>query len=292
MTGYARVRKEVPSGELVVSLKSLNHRGLDVRFHLASDVEPLENTMRTRVGKRMRRGHVDVRVSLSRTPGSEALGLNRPLLDAYLTAFRQAAAEHGFEAEPDLSAAFRTPGMLAEPVDSEVGPDFESAVLEALEGALESLNSFREREGGQLVEDIQKRIDSIQGAAVVMEEIRSRALPLYQERLNERLTDLLGGVSIEPQRLAQEAAVLADRSDIGEELARLQIHASQLAKMIEAGGEVGKRMDFLLQEMHRETNTILSKTNGIGEQGLEITDLALATKANIEKIREQALNLE
>ena len=110
--------------------------------------------------------------------------------------------------------------------------------------------------------------------------------------MNDRLRELLRNVNIEPQRLAQEAALLADRSDIGEEIARLQIHAKQLDEIMDAGGEVGKRLDFLLQEMNRETNTILSKTNGIGDLGLRITDLALATKANIEKVREQALNLE
>ena len=164
--------------------------------------------------------------------------------------------------------------------------------METLDAALDGLNSFREREGAPLAAEIRTRTFNILTAAERMEEIRSRALPHFQARLNERLRDLLGGSSIEPQRLAQEAAMLADRGDIGEEIARLKIHTAQLGQMLDSGGEAGKRMDFLLQEMHRETNTILSKTNGIGEVGLEITDLALATKADIEKIREQALNLE
>ena len=292
MTGYARVRKELPRGELVIGMKSLNHRGLDIRFHLAPDVEPFENLFRPRIAKRVVRGHLDVRITFSRNAGPDGLGLNRPLLDAYLTAFRQAAVEHGLKAEPDLGLVFRTPGILTEPAGSELGPEFEATLLEALDRALDDLNAFREREGSELAGDIRNRIASILASAERMEEIRSRAVPLYQARLNERLSDLLNGVSIEPQRLAQEAAVLADRSDIGEELARLKIHTTQLAEILATGGEVGKRMDFLLQEMQRETNTILSKTNGIGEAGLEITDLGLATKADIEKIREQALNLE
>ncbi len=117
-------------------------------------------------------------------------------------------------------------------------------------------------------------------------------MPLFQQRMTERLKDLLRGATLDPQRLAQEAALLADRSDIGEEVARLKIHSKQLDDILDAGGEVGKKLDFLLQEMNRETNTILSKTNGIGDLGLKITDLALAAKADIEKIREQALNLE
>src|SRR5262249_5178621 len=111
-------------------------------------------------------------------------------------------------------------------------------------------------------------------------------------RLTERLSDLLRNAPLEPQRLAQEAAVLADRSDIGEEIERLKIHSRQLDEILEQGGEVGKKLDFLLQEMNRESNTILYKTNGIGEIGLKITEVALAAKGAIEKIREQALNLE
>jgi uncharacterized protein (TIGR00255 family) len=125
-----------------------------------------------------------------------------------------------------------------------------------------------------------------------MEEIRASALPAFQKRLSDRLGELLAGFALDPQRLAQEAAILADRSDIGEELARLKIHSAQLDKLIEDGGEMGKKLDFLLQEMNRETNTILSKTAGIGELGLGVTDLALAAKSDIEKIREQSLNLE
>jgi uncharacterized protein (TIGR00255 family) len=292
MTGFARVKKEVPCGEIILSLKSLNHRGLDVRFHLPLDAEAFENAMRTKLAKRVTRGHVDVRLSFNRAAGVDSIGLNRPLLEAYLASYKQAAEEYGLTAAPDLSAAFRIPGMLTEPMDQTLSPEFEKAVMEALDEGLDGLNSFREREGGQLADDIRGRMESIQAAAGRMTEIRGQALPLYQARLKERLEELLDGVSLEPQRLTQEAAVLADRSDVGEELARLKIHAGQLGEMLSQGGEIGKKIDFLLQEMQRETNTILSKTNGIGEAGLDITDLALATKADIEKIREQTLNLE
>lgn len=292
MTGFARVRKTVPDGELLVSLKSVNHRGLDIRFHTSAELEPFENAMRTLLGKRLFRGHVDVRVALARTAGSDSLGLNRPLLAAYLTAFRKASEEAGIEAEPDLDAALRVPGMLAEPLALELGEEVRQALLSTLDEAVDTLNGFREREGGELAVDVRSRIESIGASARRVEEIRSRALPLYHARLNERLAELLDKAAIDPQRLAQETALLADRSDIGEELARLKIHASQLEEMLDAGGELGKRMDFLLQEMQRETNTILSKTSGIGELGLEITELALAAKADIEKIREQTMNLE
>ena len=125
-----------------------------------------------------------------------------------------------------------------------------------------------------------------------MEGLRKSAVEYFQNRLNDRLREVSKGIAIDPQRLAQEAALLADRSDIGEELARLRIHSAQLQKLIDQGGEVGKKLDFLLQEMNRESNTILSKTSGAGDAQLRITELALAAKAAIEKIREQSLNVE
>jgi uncharacterized protein (TIGR00255 family) len=125
-----------------------------------------------------------------------------------------------------------------------------------------------------------------------MEEIRAGAVGAFQKRLREKLADLLRGAGIEPQRLAQEAAILADRSDIAEELMRLRTHADQLEAMLKGEGEIGKRLDFLLQEMNRESNTVLSKTGGLGDLGLTITDLALSAKSEIDKIREQGLNLE
>src|SRR5262249_17938819 len=148
------------------------------------------------------------------------------------------------------------------------------------------------REGSDIALEMSTHVARIASAAEEMERIREGAAAVFQNRLAERLKEILKGVQIDPQRLAQEAAILADRSDIGEELARLKIHAGQLAGLLQSGGEVGKKLDFLLQEMNRETNTILSKTSGAGEPGLKITELALGAKSFIEKIREQGLNLE
>jgi uncharacterized protein (TIGR00255 family) len=226
--------------------------------------------------------------------GSAAL--NRHLLEEYLGAFRQAAAEHKLNAQPDLNAALRIPGMFGEAVEaSELPAGTETAILDALAGALDELNQFRAREGAEIAQEMSGHNSRLGVLAEEMERIRAGAQEVFQSRLTERLKDLLKGVQgiqIDPQRLAQEAAILADRSDIGEELARLKIHSGQLAGLLAAGGESGKKIDFLLQEMNRETNTILSKTSGAGEIGLKITELALAAKAAIEKIREQSLNLE
>jgi uncharacterized protein (TIGR00255 family) len=293
MTGFARSRKTLDSGEIVVSVKSLNHRGLDVQVHAPSAADEFENAIRGMVKGRVVRGHVEVRVSLpsNGANGSAALALNRGLLHQYLKAFHEAAEAHGIHAEPDLNAAFRHAGMLSEAApDAE--PVVEKEVLEALSEALDGLNEFRAREGAEIASEMRSHNDRVSAIAVEMEQIRSTAHAAFHSRLSEKLRELLKGVQIDPQRLAQEAAILADRSDIGEELARLKIHSAQLTGMLDAGGEIGKKLDFLLQEMNRETNTILSKTSGAGEAGLKITDLALAAKAAIEKVREQSLNLE
>jgi len=276
-----------------VTLKSVNHRGLDIHMHAPSAADPFENAIRARIKSSVARGHLDVRLSLpGESAEASAPALNHALLDGYLRAFREAAAAHGLDARPDLNAAFRIPGMFVENSDQSPVEGMEAALLDALEAALTEMNAFRAREGAEIASEMSKHNIHVGAAAEQMESIRAGATAAFHKRLSDRLADLLSGSQIDPQRLAQEAALLAERSDIGEELARLKIHSAQLAGLLAAGGEVGKKLDFLLQEMNRETNTILSKTSGAGEAGLRITELALGAKASIEKIREQSLNLE
>jgi uncharacterized protein (TIGR00255 family) len=292
MTGFARVRKAAPEGELVVSIKSVNHRGLDMHFHLAAEMDPFEGAIRNAVKSKVARGHLQIHVMLNRAPSASAAGLNRPLLQAYLEAFRQASHEFGLDERPDLNTALRLPGMfqVAESGDPDAG--LEQILVDATHEALDALNQFREREGAAMAAEVRERCVSVCELASQMEQIRARATQAFQKRLQERLRELLRGAGLEPQRLAQEAALLAERSDISEELVRLKTHAGQLQKLLDSSGESGKRLDFLLQEMNREANTILSKTGGLGDLGLTITDLALAAKAEIDKMREQSLNLE
>ncbi len=292
MTGFARVRKTTSDGEITVGIKSVNHRGLDMHFHMAAELDPFEGAIRNAVKSKVARGHLQIHVQLSRTAPADVSSLNRPLLDAYLRAFREAADDFGTDQKPDLNAALRVPGMLQAGESVEPDAGLEQALLEASGDALDALNRFREREGAAMAAEMRERCASVCDLAAQMEKIRSRATQAFQKRLNERLRELLRGAGIEPQRLAQEAAMLAERSDISEELVRLKTHAAQLEKLLDATGEVGKRLDFLLQEMNREANTILSKTGGLGDLGLTITDLALAAKAEIDKLREQSLNLE
>lgn len=293
MTGFAQVRQTVDAGEVVLSVKTVNHRGLDMHLHLPPEMDAFEPALRKAIKGRVARGHLQLNVTWNRTNGSAAdSSLNRPLLEAYLGAFEQAQKEFHLTGAPDLNVAFRIAGMFRTEAGPELGEAFETSLVAALEDALQGLNHFREREGGEIAAEILERCTRITQAVSRMEEIRAGALPAFQKRLQERLAEVLKGTNIEPQRLAQEAALLADRSDISEELIRLKTHAGELEQLIRAGGEVGKKLDFLLQEMNREANTTLSKTGGLGDLGLTITERALAVKSEIDKIREQSLNLE
>ena len=292
MTGFARVRKASPDGEIAVSIKSVNHRGLDIHFHMASELDAFEGAIRNAIKAKVARGHLQVHVQFNRSAPAGSSSLNRPLLQAYLQAFREANDELMGGGTPDLNAALRVPGMLQGADPAEPDGDLERPLLEAAAEALDLLNTFREREGAATVAEMRERCVSLGDLAEQMEKIRAHATGAFQKRLSERLRELLRGAGLEPQRLAQEAALLAERSDISEELTRLKTHTAQLEKLLSGAGEIGKRLDFLLQEMNRESNTILSKTGGLGDLGLTITDLALAAKAEIDKMREQSLNLE
>jgi uncharacterized protein (TIGR00255 family) len=291
MTGFARVRKNTERGEIVATLKSVNHRGLDMHCRMPAEMDALEHDVRGIVKGGVARGHVEIQVSFTRTAGATA-ALNRPLLDAYVQAFRDAAGTYGLGGQPDLNSALSIPGMLSAGSDEEVEKEVAKAVLDAAAEALVLLNAFREREGAAIAREMRQRCQSVCDLVGRMEEIRAGAGAAFHKRLREKLADLLAGAAMDPQRLAQEAAVLADRSDIAEELLRLRTHAAQLDALLSGDGEVGKRLDFLLQEMNRESNTVLSKTGGLGDLGLTMTDLALSAKSEIDKIREQSLNLE
>jgi uncharacterized protein (TIGR00255 family) len=293
MTGFARVRKIVEDTEIVLTLKSVNHRGLDLHFHIPPSLDPLENDIRGIVKAGVSRGHVQINLSLVRVSVDTA-GLNRALLALYMGAFREAAELYKVTAQqPDLNAALGIPGMLGIGGENEeISEELSKAILETVSEAVAALNVFREREGAVTAQEMRQRGRSICELAARMDEIRASAVPAFLKRLREKLADLLHGAGIDPQRLAQEAAILADRSDIAEELVRLRTHAGQLDEILAGHGEVGKRLDFLLQEMNREANTVLSKTGGLGDLGLTITELALAAKSEVDKIREQSLNLE
>lgn len=291
MTGFARVRRDLPEGELVVSLKSVNHRGLDLHFHVSPAIEAFEPAVRSVLKSRVSRGHVQIQISFTATRNGNT-GLNHEMLSAWLEAFREACDKYHLKCEPDLNEAMRIPGILQTEGVRDLEENFEEPLKEAVSAAIDELDRFRSREGAAIATEIRQRSANISELAGKMEKIRSKATPAFQKRLKERLGELLKGAGIEPQRLAQEAAIMTERSDVSEELLRLKTHAGQVEDLLNNGGEAGKKLDFLLQEMNREANTVLSKTGGLGELGLTITDLALAAKAEIDKIREQSLNIE
>lgn len=292
MTGFARVQTESPEFSLTLSIKSVNHRSLDLQVRFPAELEGFEMAARQVVKKNVARGSLQLSASLEMRI-APALRIKRHVVEGYVEAYRQVAREHGIAAEPDLNGIFRLPGVvtLGEPGEAPV-EGLEKALLEALDRALGELNRAREREAAGIVEEMLERSRSIDASLDRIEQLRDNLMPILADRFNQRLAEWLKTVAVDPQRVLQEAALLADRSDVSEEIQRLRAHSAQLRGLITSPGEAGKRLDFLLQEMNREANTIVSKTSGIGESGLQITDLGLALKAEIEKIREQGMNLE
>jgi uncharacterized protein (TIGR00255 family) len=167
----------------------------------------------------------------------------------------------------------------------------EDAVVAALDVAVAKLNEMRAEEGGSIARDLRERLDGIQQATKEVEQHRGAVMTAYLEKLRARLNELIGGRA-DPDRMLQEAALLAERSDIQEEIVRMYTHIEHFRGLLDQGGEIGKKLDFLLQEMNREANTLLSKTGGVAGEALRITELGLAMKSEIEKIREQVQNIE
>jgi uncharacterized protein (TIGR00255 family) len=300
MTGFAQVRGEIHSGNgdaavsagrlaFSLSLKSVNHRFLDLHFRLPSGTDSLEMQLRRLLKEKMARGHVEVSLSVERSSG-ESFSLNRELVGGYIAAFRAAAADFSLATEPDLNVVLRIPGALDSGVEAADG-ELEAAVMARVGEVLERLNQMREEEGRGIVRELRERMDHLVTAARSVQQHRRAVLQSYTERLQSRLQELLGS-TVDRERVLQEAALLVDRSDIQEEIVRLENHVTHFLGLLDEGGEIGKKLDFLLQEMNREANTLLSKTSGLAGEALKITEAGLAMKAEIEKSREQVQNLE
>jgi uncharacterized protein (TIGR00255 family) len=292
MTGYARVRRSISEGELTISIKTVNHRALDLHFHMSSFFDPIEGAMRTLAKQELHRGHVDIRCSLSREAAKQTINVNQPLLAAYRELFHSLETHFGEMGKPNLNEALRLPGMLIESREDEISEELQAAILGGLEQALKELNIQREREGTSLVAQMLAYNENIRTQANSVRGLRTQILPVLRQKIEAKINDLLNGQLIDPARISQEAAFLADRGDVEEEITRLLTHCTHLESLLTKGGEAGKKIDFLLQEMNRETNTILSKSNNAGDFGLQITEIGLAVKTDIERIREQSLNLE
>ncbi len=294
MTGFARVQVRVHDQlSYTLSLKSVNHRFLDVQLRLPSGLDALEMELRKALKDHLVRGHVELTLSVDRTTQQTA-GYNRELVAGYLGAFNAARSEYGLHSEPDLNAILRLPGALQSENRGNGDEDLAAlavSVQQQIVPLLEQLKTMRAREGESLDAILRGTLDrlaeAVEGVAVLRPEIEKQ----YQERLTQRLAAATGP-EFNRQRLLEEVAVLVDRSDISEELSRMTTHIGHFRELLAAGGEAGKKLDFLLQEMNREANTLLSKTGGLGGKGTRITELGLAMKAEIEKTREQIQNVE
>jgi uncharacterized protein (TIGR00255 family) len=299
MTGFAQVKGRANSSpadaagsllEFTLSLKSVNHRFLDLHFRLPSDTDSLEMKLRRLLKEKLARGHVELSLNLERA-GGNGFAMNRDVVGGYIAAFRKASAEFNLTSQPpDLNAILRLPGALESGVPAALG-ELEPAVLAVIDEALSKLNQMREEEGRSIESELRQRMAHVREAGTGIDKHRHAMLRTYSERLRARLQELFAA-QVEPERILQEAALLVDRSDVQEELVRLQTHVNHFLGLLDDAGEVGKKLDFLLQEMNREANTLLSKTSGLAGEALKITEMGLAIKAEIEKAREQVQNIE
>jgi uncharacterized protein (TIGR00255 family) len=293
MTGYAQARAVENGWSLRVTIRAVNHRFLDLHLRIPEGFEPLEPRIRQLVRERVRRGHLDVTLFYE-LAGPAAVGVNHEVAAAYLKAVDSLRKEFGIQSEPDLASILRLPGVIgpAAPSLEEELDRLEKVVMRCLHEAVVKLDAMREEEAGHLREEMSARLRGIAALAGKVETLAENARPAFARRLKARLQELLGEAQLDPARLAQEASIAAERSDVSEELARLRSHVQQFESLLLGASDVGKKLDFLLQEMQRESNTLLSKSPGTDAEGLEITRLGLEIKSEIEKLREQVQNIE
>jgi uncharacterized protein (TIGR00255 family) len=297
MTGYASMRLDgLDAGAVTLSIKSVNHRFFDPQVRLPFTLESLDTQIRKLLKESVRRGHIEVSVQIERRGAKSAVvSFNDELLGAYVEAFRGAAARHGLAAEPDLNELLRMPGMLSAQAAAprEEAEVLEPVVLAAMPELLAQFNEVRAEEGTALADALRAGMERLAVLADEASTLREGVRGVTFERLRGRLAELTQGAAPSEERLLAEAALLAERSDVEEELVRLRTHAERFLTLLNAGGEVGKHLDFLVQELNREANTLLSKTSGASSgNGLRITDIGLEMKVEIERAKEQVQNLE
>lgn len=291
MTGFGRGAAAGENFSVAVELKTVNNRFLDVHLRVGSELAGLETLIRRRIGEQLSRGRVDVSIAVDRT-SAVTYEINRPLIAGFVEAMRAVQRELSLPGEPDVNVLARLPGALQPVRDGQLSAEVIAGVERAVDEALAGLNEMRAEEGGALAAEMHARLDAIERQIPIVEAIAGGLVDSYRTRLHKRISELLARdgleiVEMDQGRLAQEVAYLADRSDISEELARLRSHVAQFCSIIDSEGEVGKRLDFLLQELNREANTVLSKSTD-----LSIKEAALAIKAEVEKLREQVQNVE
>jgi uncharacterized protein (TIGR00255 family) len=289
MTGFGRGSITGENFTITVELKTVNNRFLDVNLRLGNEVASLESDIKRWISARVARGRVDVNLQYDLAQ-EIAYDLNRGVIAGYLSAMREMKEEFNLAGEPDLNVVARLPNIFT--IRKEDPPEqFISAVEDAFTLALHDLEKMRDKEGELLAVELESRLSGIESHLSPIEDAVGSINEEHRERLNKRISELLEragmNVEIDEGRLAQEVAYLADRADISEEITRLRAHIEHFRQIMKEQSDVGKRLDFLTQELNREANTITSKTGNAG-----IKENALAIKSEIEKIREQIQNVE
>jgi uncharacterized protein (TIGR00255 family) len=286
MTGYGQGTASGENFSVTVDLRSVNNRNLDIHWRAPQDLVSLEIPLKKQIQAALSRGRVDVTISFTQTADT-AYELNRPLIRGYLAALKTMRDEFGLSGEPDLATIARLPNVLLAQSTGGLSDAVVQGVEEALTQALTSLVAMRAVEGHELQKELLARVERIEKQVEAIISGADGLVDAYREKLRKRVADLLEKNTIDETRLAQEVAYLAERSDITEEIARLKSHIVQLKELLGGDSEIGKKLDFLLQETNREANTILSKSSE-----LSICDAAIEIKTEVEKLREQANNVE
>jgi len=289
MTGFGRGAVVESGFAVTVELKTVNNRFLDVALRLSSEMQQLESTIKRLIGNRLSRGRVDANLQFDRAEEVN-YELNRPLIEGYLSAIRTMQSEFSLSGEPDLNVVARLPNVLV-PRKEELSDEFIVAVESAVNFAIDDLEKMRLNEGQMLANELELRLSEIERRLGPIESEAHNVTEEYRQKLSKRIADMLAKtdsqIELDQTRLAQEVAYLSDRADISEETSRLRSHIDHFRQIMNDEKEVGKRLDFLTQELNREANTIASKTGN-----LTIKEHALAIKSEIEKIREQVQNVE
>ena len=289
MTGFGRGMAAQDGREMTVELKSVNHRYLDLSFRMPRHISFAEDTLRTALNDSLSRGHVDVYVNYRNTRSdAKEVRIDTALLGAYLKSGKEAAAELREENDMTLSNALRLPDVTDIVEADEDDEAVKALTKEAVDKAIAELITARRGEGERLANDLTERLATVDELRGKIETRAPMVVEEYRIKLNERIEAMLGGtVEVDAQRLATEVALFADKASIDEELVRLKSHTAQARELLSQSEAAGRRLDFVVQEMNREFNTICSKANDA-----EIAKLVILGKAELEKIREQVQNIE
>ncbi len=289
MTGFGRAERTWRSLRVGVEIRSVNNRHAEVRVKVPSSLASIEEGLRRKLGAAVRRGRAEASVTVSGLDMSAPVEVNHALIRGYMVAAGEVARKHRLTGSVTLESVLALPGAVTlRSAGTELPAGGRKAVEAAFDAAVSQFEKTRAREGRHLAGDLGRRLRSLERHRSALQRRAAGSAGRWAERLKARLAEIGRGLDVDPARLAQEVAFLASRSDITEELVRLQSHVAQARKLLDEDGEpAGRKLDFLLQEMHREANTINSKSEDI-----QVSRHALAIKAEIEKIREQAQNIE